>query len=101
MFPADEVADVFAVVGVVPTLDLRLDPIILLVRQSTGLVDSRRCGSLAAHHWYDNVIDFRGTPHRASDLLNLCAGEPIVVTPVVTFPKALVKWALETLPGSL
>jgi hypothetical protein len=24
--------------------------------------------------------DFRGTPHRASDLLNLCAGEPIAVS---------------------
>ena len=36
----NEVTDIFAIVGVVPTLDLRLDPVILLVRQRYGLADS-------------------------------------------------------------
>src|SRR5208283_5773502 len=37
----NEITDVFAIVGVVATLDLRLDPVILLVRQRNGLADSR------------------------------------------------------------
>src|ERR1700694_2943664 len=36
----NQISDVFAIVGVVATFDLRLDPIILLVRQRNGLADS-------------------------------------------------------------
>jgi len=36
----NEITDVFAIVGVLAALDLRLDPIILLVSQRNGLADS-------------------------------------------------------------
>jgi len=54
----DEITNVFAVVGLVATFDLGLDPVILLIRQRNGLADSRH-GSLAirtnsvtkSYHW--------------------------------------------------
>jgi hypothetical protein len=41
----NEITNVFAIVGVVATFDLRLDPVVLLVRQRNRLADSRH-GSL-------------------------------------------------------
>jgi hypothetical protein len=41
----NEITDVFAVVGVVAPFDLRLDPVVLLVRQRDGLADSRHGAS--------------------------------------------------------
>src|SRR5271166_767106 len=41
LLSANEITDVFAVVGVVASFNLRLDPIILLVRQRDGLANSR------------------------------------------------------------
>src|SRR6266404_3474647 len=46
LLSSNEITDVFAIVGVVATFDLRLDPVILLVRQRNGLAYSRH-GSLA------------------------------------------------------
>ena len=41
LFPPNKITDVFAIVGVVTTFDLRLDPFILLIRQSNSLADNR------------------------------------------------------------
>src|SRR5271166_5844771 len=41
LLAANEVTNVFAVVGVVAAFDLRLDPVILLVGQRNSLADSR------------------------------------------------------------
>jgi hypothetical protein len=37
LFASDEIADVFAVVGIVPSVNLRFNPTVLLVGQSDGL----------------------------------------------------------------
>ena len=41
LFSPNKITDVFAIVGVVATFDLRLDPVILLIRQRNSLADSR------------------------------------------------------------
>src|ERR1700730_10348793 len=41
LFSPNKITDVLAIVGVVTTFDLRLDPVILLIRQRNSLADSR------------------------------------------------------------
>ena len=58
LFSPNKITDVFAVVGVVTTFDLRLDPVILLIRQRNSLADSRRkrTNSVIRSTWPDDQI---------------------------------------------
>jgi hypothetical protein len=49
LFPLDQVADVFAVVGVVSGVDLSLNPFVLLVRQRNCLAHGSHCDLLGRH----------------------------------------------------
>src|ERR1700722_11512524 len=78
LLPPNEITDVFAIVGVVATFDLRLDPVILLVRQRNGLANGRH-GSLdictnsvtKSYHWCE-----QGRAAGMRERLDLCAAVP-------------------------
>jgi hypothetical protein len=50
LFPPDKIADIFAVVDVVPFVNLRLDPLILLIRQRNGFAYSPHTPSKEMMH---------------------------------------------------
>ncbi len=45
LFTSDQVSDVFTVVGVIPSVNLRFNPTVLLVSQSDGLAHSSHGGA--------------------------------------------------------
>src|SRR5208337_4702048 len=64
----NKITDVFAVVGVVAAFDLRLDPVILLIRQRNSLADSchneprtkRTDSVIRSYHWCLCPAECRG-----------------------------------------